>query len=353
VITIGKVNSKIPLVRLYITLSEEVTINLMEVENSLKDKVANPGEIVKLKKMKNPFTTHNMGNQKEFHKKLRNKQEQHVEDKMKSMSILKTLKGVLEGDKGERFLCAEKWVERLASCGWTANPDTMGRWFEEDKYAIDADISKRFVGNHEGFGVANIEYKGSSDLSKLDLSLRKMNDTLALNKNLTLEAQKLTSEAWTNLKKHQESSANSTQNRVEGSSSVIEGEAPSKSQRNSEFSQTAFELEAQPLSVEDDDLFTQPITNPVPISSYTFTPTIDNNEFDDDIPPPSLKPQPKNASTRPRPNAKNKSVPVDTLDMDSPFPSSTSTRNNNKGNKRPTQLMPTLDSFFHGNNQRK
>lgn len=38
-----KVNDKIPLVRLYIKTVEDIMLNLVELENTFKDLVANPG----------------------------------------------------------------------------------------------------------------------------------------------------------------------------------------------------------------------------------------------------------------------------------------------------------------------
>lgn len=43
------------MIRLNIKTTEDLDLNLFEVENYAKDKVANPGEVIKIKKHKNPF----------------------------------------------------------------------------------------------------------------------------------------------------------------------------------------------------------------------------------------------------------------------------------------------------------
>lgn len=76
----------------------------------------------------------------------------------------------------------------------------MERWGAEDKAGVDKYIRKNFVGEQQNFGLSNISKDGCSSLEEIEKNLRLFTDSLTLQRTITLEAQKILRDAWTNIK---------------------------------------------------------------------------------------------------------------------------------------------------------
>ena len=148
------------MIRLNIKTTEDLDLNLFEVENYAKDKVANPGEVIKIKKHKNPFIGQEIGTAREFHQNLQRKSGFEVENTGQIASIINTFRDEMSNDKEQRIIKPSEYVERLAQLDYRTTGHSLEMLFEEDKVMVETAIDQKFFGNRQGCGLKNIEPSG-------------------------------------------------------------------------------------------------------------------------------------------------------------------------------------------------
>ena len=206
---LGTYNNKLPLVRLNIKIYESDMFNFVDVETALKDKVANSGEIVKLKKLKNPtLHQHNLGNSKAFCRKLVQKEEFSIDNPSKAVWIDGILKKVMQGSPVETKINTRGLLEKFASVQWKATPSLIETWLNSDYLHVKEQISKAPIQSHTNFGVANFKKFDIKDRASMKENLRLLADSIGTHNTISISASVAMKEAWTSLRNAQPSSMN-------------------------------------------------------------------------------------------------------------------------------------------------
>jgi DNA repair exonuclease SbcCD nuclease subunit len=198
---LGDYNNKLPLVRLNIKIYESDMFNFVDVETALKDKVANSGEIVKLKKLKNPaLHQHNLGSSKAFCRKLQQKEEFCIDNPNKADSINTILKKVMQGSPVETKINTTSLMEKFCSVQWKANASLIESWLNTDYLVVKDVVAKSPIQSHSNFGVANFKKFDVKDRNSLKENLRLLADSIGTHNNLALSASVVMKDAWATLK---------------------------------------------------------------------------------------------------------------------------------------------------------
>lgn len=198
---VDKYNGKLPLVRLNIKIYESDMFNFVDVETALKDKVANSGEIVKLKKLKNPsMHQHNLGNSKAFCRKLQQKEEFSLDNPNKAESINGIIRRVMQGSPVETKISMQGFFDKFSSVQWKANPSLIESWLNADYLVVKDVVAKSPIQCHTNFGVANFKKFDVKERTNLKENLRLLGDSIGVHNSLTLTAANVMKEAWAALR---------------------------------------------------------------------------------------------------------------------------------------------------------
>lgn len=188
-----KTNEKLPLIRLCIRTYEPININFFMLENRFNDKVANPGEVILIKKEKSPWVEHHLGNRKECLDKVKNKEKLGIENPDKISSIVKSFSDTLKENSSSMLISYQFLIKNVTEniAEKKGCSTLLADYFEETKKHVYGYFQKEFPTRAVGFGTNRLEKQVDVDYQAgLDEKIKMIDEELNFSKYIVAETQK-------------------------------------------------------------------------------------------------------------------------------------------------------------------
>lgn len=188
-----KTNEKLPLIRLCIRTYESININFFVLENKFNEKVANPGEVILIKKEKSPWVAHQLGTRQSCLEKVKNKDRLGIENQDKISSIVKSFGDTLRENAGAMLISYQFLVKNVTDniAEKKGCSTLLADYFEDTRKRVTGYFEKEFPTRGHGFGTNRLEKQVDvSYQAGLEEKVKMIDEELNFAKYIVAETQK-------------------------------------------------------------------------------------------------------------------------------------------------------------------